>query len=94
MNILSQYRFLLLLPNAHPSRTNETHTVPPKTFFFLLTKRGNKDRKKVKTTSSTMNTEEKKSIGQIVSTKSQDKKNSIPISNKIPSYTHPCLSDQ
>ncbi len=41
-----------------------------------------------------MNTEEKKSIGQIVSTKSQDKKNSIPISNKIPSYTHPCLSDQ
>lgn len=47
MNILSQYRFLLLLPNAHPPKTNETaqetHKVlksypPQKTFLF--TKRG------------------------------------------------------
>ncbi len=42
-----------------------------------------------------MNTEGKKSIGQIVSTKIRTKKlNSIPIWNKIPSYTLPCLSDQ
>lgn len=64
--------------HTHPEQVKqrEKHTRYPLKlfFFFLLTKRGNKDRKKVKKTSSTMNTEGKKSIGQIVSSKSQDKK--------------------
>lgn len=43
MNILSQYRFLLLLPNAHPPKTNETaqetqgtEILPPKKLFFVF----------------------------------------------------------
>ncbi len=83
--------------HTHPEqmKQREKHTRYPLELFFLLTKRGNKRQKKVKKTSSTMNTEGKKSIGQIVSTKIRTKKqNSIPIWNKIPSYTLPCLSDQ
>lgn len=79
MNILSQYRFLLLLPNAHPPKINETaqetHKVLksypppplPKKLFFSFHQKGEiKTEKKGKKTSSTMNTEEKKSIGQTV----------------------------
>lgn len=68
--------------HTHPEqmKQREKHTRYPLKLFFLLTKRGNKGRKKVKKTSSTMNTEGKKSIGQIVSTKIRTKKlNSIPI---------------
>lgn len=68
MNILSQYRFLLLLSNAHPSKTNrtaqETHVVL-KSYkkWNQLSPKGKtgetKKKKTAKKTSSTMNTEEK-----------------------------------
>lgn len=82
MNILSQYRFLLLLPNAHPSRTNETawetHKVPPKTFFFFSPKGEIKAEKRWRKLQVQWTLRGKKSIGQIVSTKIRTKKKQYP----------------
>ncbi len=83
--------------HTHPEqmKQREKHTkVPPKTFFFFSPKGEIKAEKSEENFKYNEHWGEK-SIGQIVSTKIRTKKlNSIPIWNKIPSYTLPCLSDQ
>lgn len=102
MNILSRYRFLLLLPNAHPSRTNETaretHKVlksyPPKLFFFFSPKGDIKTEKKWRKLQVQWTLRRKSPLEENSAQKKKERKKQYPYSIKIPSYTHPSLSDQ